>query len=89
MSDETMLIDFQAGTVTSSAFEMNTSMGRMCYQESKNTLYHIGGMNSEGDDFSLKLESANREWTQFKKNHSSVLNARQLELCNAPYVYFY
>lgn len=89
MSDETYIIDLQAGTVQQSSFEFNTSMGKMCYQASKSTLYHIGGMNSEGIDYSTVLDNAERRWSEIQKNHSLVLNARQLELCNAPSVYFY
>ena len=61
----------------------------MCYQESKQTLYHIGGMNSDGIDYKVKLDNPEREWSEIEKNHSIVLNANKLELCNAPSVYFY
>ena len=64
-------------------------MGKMCFQESKNTLFHVGGMNSEGIDYSVKLETPDRKWSEIQKNHSLVLNATKMELCNAPSVYFY
>ena len=35
MSDETNVIDLSTGTVQSSSFEFNTSMGTMCYQASR------------------------------------------------------
>ena len=89
MSDETFIIDLQAGTTQNSSFEFNTSMGVMCYRASANTLYHIGGMNSEGVDYSVTLETPDRTWTETGKNHSLVLNATNLELCNAPHLYFY
>ena len=89
MSDETVLIDLQSGTVQNSSFEFNTSMGKMCYQEKKETLYHIGGMNSEGVDHWVKLGDADRKWQELERDHSLVLNATKLELCNAPAVYFY
>lgn len=63
-------------------------MGTMCYQASRQTLYHIGGMNSEGLDFSCKLDNDKRKWTELDHNHSLVLNATKLELCNSPAVYF-
>lgn len=89
MSDETCVIDLQAGTVQQSSFEFNTSMGKMCYQGSNSTLYHIGGMNSEGIDYQVTLDNNERKWTENGKNHSLVLNATALELCNSPSVYFY
>lgn len=64
-------------------------MGIMCYQESKNTLYHVGGMNSDGIDYKVTLDTPEREWSEIEKNHSLVLNATKLELCNAPSIYFY
>ena len=51
MSDEMSIVDLQAGTAQQTSFEFNTSMGKMCFQGSLNTLFHIGGMNSEGIDF--------------------------------------
>ena len=89
MSDETCVIDLQAGTVQQSSFEFNTSMGKMCYQVSNSTLYHIGGMGSEGIDYQVTLDNAERKWTENEKNHSLVLNSTALELCNASTVYFY
>ena len=89
MSDEMYIIDLQAGTVQSSSFEFNTSMGIMCFSRDKNTLHHIGGMNSDGIDYQVTLNDADRTWTEIEKNHSLVLNATKLELCNAPCVYFY
>ena len=89
MSDETFIIDLQAGTTQNSSFEFNTSMGTMCYRASASTLYHIGGMNSEGVDYMVTLETQDCTWSETGKNHSLVLNATNLELCNAPSVYFY
>ena len=89
MSDETCVIDLQAGTVQQSSFEFNTSMGKMCYQTSNSSLHHIGGMNSEGIDYSCTLDNPERKWTENGKNHSLVLNATALEFCNSPSIYFY
>jgi len=89
MSDETNVIDLATGTVQQSSFEFNTAMGTMCYQASKQTLYHMGGMNSQGVDYQVKLDQPKREWSEIDKNHSLVLNSTQLELTNSPSVYFY
>lgn len=64
-------------------------MGKMCYKASNKMLYHFGGMNSEGVDYQVSLNNSDRKWNDLDKNHSVVLNATKLELCNAPYVYFY
>ena len=89
MTDEMYVIDLQGGTVQQSSFDFNTSMGKMCYRASTTGVYHIGGMNSDGVDYYTTLDNDKRTWTEIDKNHSVVLNASQLELCNAPHVYFY
>ena len=89
MSDEMYIINLEDATVQQSSFECNTCMGTMCYQASKEKLYHIGGMNTDGIDFEVKLDSSERKWSEIQKNHSLVLNASKLELCNSPSVYFH
>lgn len=89
MSDETHIVDLEAGQVQTSSFDYNTCMGKMCFRESKNTLYHLGGMNSEGIDYEVTLNDADRKWKEIDKNHSLVLNAVRLELCNNSSVYFH
>ena len=44
-------------------------MGCMLYHESADTLYHIGGMNSEGVDYKMKLTET--KWEQLNNNPSS------------------
>ena len=61
-------------------------MGKMIYHEGSETLYHIGGMGSQGVDYKLKLGELN--WQQFDKNHSVVVNANGLELNNNSAIYF-
>ena len=46
-------------------------------------------MNSAGKDYKVTLEDPEHKWTQLDNNHSLVLNATGLELCNSPSVYFY
>jgi hypothetical protein len=46
-------------------------------------------MNSEGLDFKVILDNPERRWVEIEHNHSLVLNAKKLELCNAPSIYFY
>jgi len=88
MSDETLVIDLQEGSVQQTSFEFNTCQGTMCFWGARQTLYHIGGMNSEGINFECKLDNETRKWTELNHNHSLLLNAKQLELCSSPSVYF-
>ena len=60
MSDEMVIVDLQVGTVQQSSFEFNTASGIMLYRSETNTLYHIGGMNSEGVDYQVTLEDTER-----------------------------
>ena len=61
-------------------------MGCMLYHENADTLYHIGGMNSEGVDYKMKLTDT--KWEQLNNNHSLVMNATGLELMNNSALYF-
>ena len=61
-------------------------MGKMCYSKSKDTVYHIGGINSEGVDYSLELGQT--KWSELENNHSLLLNARGLELTYNSAIYF-
>ena len=61
-------------------------MGTMIYHEGTETIYHIGGMGSNGVDYKMKLSE--NEWHQIDKNHSSVLHATGLELMNNSSIYF-
>ena len=62
-TEEFMIIDFNKETVINkqTSFEFNTCMGKMVYHEGTETLYHIGGMGSQGVDFKLKLGELNWE----------------------------
>ena len=67
-------------------FEFNTALGHLVYREESDTLYHIGGMNSEGVDYSMKMTET--KWEQIDKNHSIVMNQTSLELMNNSSIYF-
>lgn len=61
-------------------------MGKMVFHEGTETLFHIGGMGSNGVDYKMKL--GEKEWQQIDKNHSSVVHANGLELMNNSSIYF-
>ena len=61
-------------------------MGKMIYSKSNDQVVHIGGLNSDGVDFSLKMGET--EWEEMDHNHSVLLNSRGLELCNNSSVYY-
>ena len=46
-------------------------------------------MNSDGTDYTCKLDAGQPAWTEVDRDHSVVLNATKLELCDAPGVYFH
>ena len=83
-----MIVDFNQESVLNrqTSFEFNTCMGTMVYHEGQNTLYHIGGMSSQGVDYKMKL--GDTKWEQIDKNHSVVVNASGLELLNNSAIYF-
>lgn len=88
ITEEFMIIDFKLETVLTrqTNFEFNTCQGKLVYSESKDTLYHIGGLNSEGVDYSLKMGET--EWNEMDNNHSVLLNEQRLEFCNNTSIYF-
>lgn len=57
LTEDFFIIDFDAETVMTKQtnFEFNTGMGKLMHVESRDSLMHLGGFNSEGDDFELKL----------------------------------
>ena len=61
-TEEFMMIDFNAETamLKQTNFEFNTCMGTMIFHEGSETLYHIGGMGSQGVDYKMKL--GDTEW---------------------------
>lgn len=87
-TEEFMLIDFTAETAMQKQtnFEFNTCMGTMFFHEGSETLYHIGGMGSNGVDYKMKM--GDTKWQQIDKNHSVVMNASGLELMNNSSIYF-
>ena len=82
------IVDFNDSTVQTKEtnFEFNTALGHMVYHGGSDTLHHIGGYNSEGVDYRMKISEAS--WTQSEKNHSLVMNATGLELMNNSSIYF-
>jgi len=61
-------------------------MGTLVHREADNTLHHIGGINSHGVNYWLKMGT--KEWKQSERSHSLVANASALELTNNASVYF-
>jgi len=61
-------------------------MGTMVFHEGSETLYHIGGMGSNGADYRMKLGETT--WQQLDKDHSVVIGASGLELMNNSSIYF-
>jgi len=51
-------------------------------------LEHIGGLNSDGINFQVKLGPKNQVWTEIKRQHSIVANESGLELTNNSGIYF-
>jgi len=88
MTEDFAIIDFKEETVLNkqTQFEFCTAMGKLCYTASSDSVHHIGGLNSEGVDYSLKLGET--EWSPIEHNHSLLLNANRLELCYNTSVYF-
>ena len=61
-------------------------MGTMIFHDNSQSLFHIGGMGSQGVDYKMKLGET--KWDQLDKNHSLVMNATGLELMNNSAIYF-
>jgi hypothetical protein len=89
MTEDFAIIDFKEETVLNkqTQFEFCTAMGKLCYAASSDSVYHIGGHNSEGVDYSLKMGQT--VWEELPHNHSLLLNAKSMELCYNSSVYFH
>lgn len=88
LTEDFFIIDFEAETVLQKQtnFEFNTGMGKLMHVESRNSLVHLGGFNSEGDDFELALGTT--QWKKLHRDHSVVLNEQNLELTSQACIYF-
>ena len=88
MTEDFLIIDFKEETVMTrqTNFEFNTAMGKLVYSKNHDTIFHVGGLNSEGVDYSLKMGQT--EWTEMDHNHSVLLNSRGLELCSNSSIFF-
>lgn len=89
LTQDMMIVDFKVASVAikPTDFEFQTALGKMCFSHSQNRLVHIGGLNSEGVDYSLDVGST--KWQQLDHDHSVLLNARGLELTYSSAVYFH
>lgn len=47
-------------------------MSQMFYRKEDNTVYLLGGYNSEGDNHSLKLTEG-AKWQSYQRRHTSIL----------------
>jgi len=61
-------------------------MGHLIYRPKDKKLVHIGGFNSFGINYELKMGSSN--WEALTSNHSNVSHAEGLELTNCTSVYY-
>jgi hypothetical protein len=63
-----------------------TAMGTLVFREKDSTLHSIGGVNSEGSNFWMKL--GDKKWNKSVREHSIVANESALELVNNSAIYF-
>ena len=69
-------------------FEFSTGMGHLIYRKDANELHHIGGINSEAVNYSLKLDKQPLRWEASKFNFTYVMSEKDDELTQWPSVYF-
>lgn len=83
-------IDFENRTVSlrDTDFDENfpTAMGHLFFNAKSKTLHHIGGQNSCGINFDLKL--GQKEWIESVHSHSLLANTKEMELQNNSSLYF-
>ena len=63
MTEDFYIIDFKLENVLTrqTNFDFNTAMGKMVYSKTLDSVVHIGGMNSEGVNYQLKM--GDTDWT--------------------------
>jgi len=88
LNSDLFIVDFLNGTCkfVSTDFEFSTGMGHLIYREKADELHHIGGFNSYGVNYSMKLGS--NKWQALKSLHSNVTSGSELELTSNTSVYF-
>lgn len=65
-------------------FEFCTGMGHLMLVNDE--LYHIGGFNSFGVNYKMKMGTG--EWQAIQSSHSNVTNQSELELTNNTSVFY-
>lgn len=52
-----MIVDFKGEQVMHkyTDFEFSTGCGHLVYRKSNDTLYHVGGFNSDGVNYQMKM----------------------------------
>jgi hypothetical protein len=87
MSEELTIIDLKSKQAEQkgASYPFFTGMGHLIFRKEENTLYHMGGLNSQGINYKIKLDQ--NEWQQCKQTHSIAANASCLELINNVSVY--
>ena len=68
-------------------FEFSTGMGHLVYRKEQNELHHVGGINCEGINYSLKIEEGKEmRWKTSKFSQSYVSSQADSELTVWPSV---
>lgn len=88
MQDEVLVVDLKKETVENlpAAYPFFTGLGHLAFREQEKTLYSFGGVNSQGVNYTLRLDD--KEWQQSGKQHTVVTNLADFELLNNTSVYF-
>jgi hypothetical protein len=86
LSSDMFVIDVLGGTCDfkPTDFEFSTGMGHLV--QVSDELFHIGGFNSFGVNYRMKLGSGN--WQAIQSSHSMVTNQSELELTGSTSVFY-
>jgi hypothetical protein len=75
MSEELTIIDLKSESVEQkpASYPFFTGMGHLFFRKNEKTFYHIGGINSQGINYKIKLDQ--NDWEQCEQRHSIAANA--------------
>jgi hypothetical protein len=88
LNSDMYVIDFKQERVMvqHTDFEFSTGMGHLFYRPKEEILHHVGGFNSDGVNFWLKM--GEKQWHESERSHMHVIDQNSPELTNNTSVFF-
>lgn len=88
LTSDLFVLDFikESALVQHTDFEFSTGAGHLCYRPDAEILQHVGGFNSDGINYWMRM--GERIWHESERCHAHVIDSVAPELTNSGSVFF-